>query len=61
MGIIDSSLNICDIFGTPITLNFNGEETIKTKPGSIVSILLTLIFAAYAIKRGQEYVYQDGP
>jgi hypothetical protein len=61
MGLLESSLENCDAFGTPITLNFNGEETIRTKTGSIVSIILGLIFLAYAIKRGQEYIQQDGP
>jgi len=61
MGLLESGLETCDAFGTPITLNFNGEETIRTKTGSIVSIILTVIFLAYAIKRGQDYVQQAGP
>ncbi len=61
MGLLESGLENCDSFGTPIVLNFNGEETIRTKTGSIVSIILGLIFLAYAIKRGQEYIQQDGP
>jgi hypothetical protein len=60
MRLLESSLKSCDAFGTPITLNFHGEKTIRTKTGSIVSIILALIFFAYAIKRGQEYIQQEG-
>ena len=56
MKLAESGLETCDLFGIPIKLNFNGKDAIKSKPGSFVSIAISLLFIAYAIKRGQDLI-----
>ena len=39
-----------DFFGQPITLNVDGDETVTTYPGLLLSILVTGLIIAFAIK-----------
>ena len=61
MKLAESGFETCDLFGIPIKLNFNGKDAIKSKPGSFVSIAISFLFIAYAIKRGQDLIFQTGP
>ena len=61
MKLVESCFETCDLFGIPIKLNFNGKDVIKSKPGSFVSIAISFLFIAYAIKRGQDLINQTGP
>ena len=56
MKLAESGFETCDLFGIPIKLNFHGKDVIKSKPGSFVSIAISLLFIAYAIKRGQDLI-----
>jgi hypothetical protein len=38
-----------DWFGVPVTLNANGEESIKSTPGACISLILTVFLFIYAI------------
>ena len=58
---IADALESFDFLGTPIQLNFNGQDTIKSKLGTFASIVINLLFLAYAIKRGQELIFHVGP
>ena len=40
-----------DIFGQPITLNVDGDETVTTFPGLVLTILVTMLLVAYGIKQ----------
>ena len=61
MKLVESGFETCDLFGIPIKLNFHGKDVIKSKPGSFVSIAISLLFIAYFIKRGQDLILQTGP
>ncbi len=41
-----------DRFSEPVKLNINGETEIKSGPGSLVTIILLIVLAAYA---GQKF------
>ena len=61
MKLVEFGFETCDLFGIPIKLNFHGKDVIKSKPGSFVSIAISLLFIAYSIKRGQDLIFQTGP
>ena len=41
-----------DKFGVQVSLNFGGEDSIKSIPGAVISLILTVLMIAYAIKQG---------
>ena len=41
-----------DQFGIPVTLNFNGSDSIKSLPGAIISLIIYVLLLAYAILQG---------
>ncbi len=51
INLVESSFENCDFLGTPIQLNFNGKNIVKSTPGSLVSIIISLLFIAYAFRR----------
>ena len=42
MKLVESGFETCDLFGIPIKLNFQEKDVIKSKPGSFVSIAISL-------------------
>ena len=45
------NLKSLDRYGTPIQLNINGETEIKSFPGSILTLLLYVVLAAYSVQK----------
>ena len=41
-----------DLYGQPITLNYQGEDTFKTCPGGFISMIILGIMLFYALLRG---------
>ena len=42
-----------DEYGQPLALNFEGEETYKTIPGGIVSLMFLLLMASFAFVKAK--------
>jgi hypothetical protein len=38
-----------DVYGAPITLNYQGSDTYKTLPGGLISFSFGLIFSSYCL------------
>jgi hypothetical protein len=38
-----------DAYGSPITLNYKGEDTYKTLPGGLISLVFVFLFTCYCI------------
>lgn len=50
-----------DRFATPVKLNVNGSTEISSWPGSILSILLFLLLAAYTYQRFMKLILRENP
>ena len=48
-----------DIYGMPIMFNYKGDDTFKTVPGGILSIMLILLVIAYAFLKGKYMVDKE--
>ena len=49
-----------DIYGQPIQLNYEGEDTYKTIPGGILSIIILFLMLCYTMLKGKAMVgYED--
>ena len=48
IGSARSKIKDQDLFGQQIPLNYDGEDTFKTLPGGIISILLLVFVLSYA-------------
>ena len=48
-----------DIYGQPISLNYEGSDWFKTVPGGLLSILLIVLIAAYAFLKGKYMVDKE--
>lgn len=47
--LVTKGLRTCDIFGLPITLKYNGEDTYTTPVGGCTSVIVILFLAVYSI------------
>ena len=45
-----------DLYGAPVSLNYKGNDTFKTFPGGVLSILLLFLVAAYAFLKAKYMV-----
>jgi len=45
-----------DLYGAPVSLNYKGDDTFKTCPGGLLSILLLFLVGAYAFIKGKYMV-----
>ena len=50
-----------DFFGADINFNFDGEKKISSFPGFIISILLSVVFMIYALKKIQVFMFRQNP
>ena len=48
-----------DMYGQPITLNYQGSDTYKTIPGGILSIILLVCVIAYGFLKGKYMVDKE--
>ena len=48
-----------DIYGQPITLNYAGDDTFKTVPGGLLSIVLLVLVTAYTLLKGYKMVDRE--
>ena len=48
-----------DIYGQPISLNYKGDDTFKTVPGGLLSILLLFLIMAYTFLKGKYMVDKE--
>ena len=49
-----------DSYGTPISLNYQGDDTFKTIPGGLISIVFIFLFTCYCIVKAQTMIkYQN--
>tara|TARA_B110000285_G_C14964080_1_gene533140 strand:+ start:233 stop:556 length:324 start_codon:yes stop_codon:yes gene_type:complete len=44
-----NSIKSQDMYGQPISLNYEGEDSFKTLPGGILSLTLTILIVFYGI------------
>jgi len=44
-----------------VVLNYRGQETYKTVPGAIISILVFLITLSYGVQKAQAFVGRNNP
>lgn len=42
-----------DLYGAPVSLNYKGDDTFKTCPGGMLSLLLLFLVGAYAFIKGK--------
>ena len=59
MGNVVDTVKSRDIYGRPITLNYQGDDTYKTFPGGILSLGLLLFLAAYSFLKGKYMVDKE--
>ena len=57
-GVTDS-IKGRDIYGQPISLNYKGDDTFKTVPGGLLSMLLLFLIIAYAFLKGKYMVDKE--
>ena len=50
-----------DQFGQSVKFNYNGKETIKSLPGSVVSIFLYFVLLAFIVQRLQQLITYNNP
>ena len=50
-----------DLYGEKISLTYKGEQTYKTLPGAIISVLVLLTMLAFSTYRCLVFVTRDGP
>ena len=50
-----------DIFGEPISLSLNGEQTYKTKVGSLCSLVVFTLVIAYSVQKVERFVTRGRP
>ena len=48
-----------DSFGTPVSLNFRGEDTFNTIPGGILSMIMMAMAYCYGIMKLKEMVFVE--
>ena len=48
-----------DIYGQAISLNYKGNDTFKTVPGGLLSILLLILILAYTFLKGKYMVDKE--
>ena len=59
-GIIYDNVRSQDIYGQPIQLNYEGDDTFKTIPGGILSIIILFLMLCYTILKAKSMVgYED--
>ena len=47
------------MYGQPITLHYKGEDSFKTCPGGLISMILLLIIFLYAILKGKQMIKRE--
>lgn len=47
------------MYGQPITLHYEGEDTFKTCPGGLISMVLLLIIICYALIKGKSMLKRE--
>ena len=45
-----------DLYGQPINLNYLGEDSYKTIPGGLLSIVFKIVFLAYIVLKGKQMI-----
>lgn len=50
-----------DMYGTPITLNVDGEEAVKTYVGTLFTLITYLVIGAYSILLFITFVTRSNP
>jgi hypothetical protein len=48
-----------DLYGQPITLHYQGEDTFKTCPGGFISMIILLIILLYAVLKGKQMIKRE--
>lgn len=48
-----------DIYGQPINLNFNGEDTFKTCPGGLISLVLFVFLVMYTFLKSRYMINRE--
>ena len=48
-----------DIYGHAVSLNYKGNDTFKTVPGGLLSIVLLILISAYAFLKGKYMVDKE--
>ena len=55
-----TKFNELDFFGTPVTLHVEKDQTtIKSLPGALVSLILAILLAGYALNQGIDVFLRD--
>ena len=57
-GAVDYTVGY-DAFGTGVSLNFRGEETMNTLPGGILSMIMMVMFYCYTIMKFKEMIFVE--
>jgi DMSO/TMAO reductase YedYZ heme-binding membrane subunit len=48
------------MYGQPITLHYEGDDTFKTCPGGMISMVLLLIIFCYFLTNGKSMLKREG-
>lgn len=48
-----------DVFGQPIPLNYGGDDTFKTSPGGLLSVLMLIAMIGYFILKLKYMINQE--
>ena len=61
MSSFGSFIRGLDRYGQPVTVNYQGEDTYKTKTGGILTILVYALVATYTVLKANQLVLRDNP
>jgi hypothetical protein len=50
-----------DLYGEKVSLTYKGEQSFKTMPGAIVSVIVILVILAFSIYRCFAFVNRSDP
>ena len=48
-----------DVYGQPISLHYEGEDTYKTCPGGLISMVILFIIYVYALVKGKQMMVRE--
>ena len=58
---LKSKFKEIDLYGEKVSLTYKGEQTFKTMPGAIVSVIVILVILAFSIYRCIAFVTRSDP
>ena len=61
MQTLDEKFIGLDTYGVPVTVNYRGEDTYKTRFGALLSLLSYFLIISFAVEKGVMLVERNSP